>query len=79
MAIIRILLHWGNRKVARGQVKQVGWMGDDSHVVFGGNFPGEKLYTVVMPQPFLLSSEFWAKSSHIFTHSLIKCHSSMGN
>jgi hypothetical protein len=30
------------RKVAGGQVRQVEWVGDDSHVVFGQEFPGKK-------------------------------------
>jgi hypothetical protein len=44
--------------------------GDDSHVVFGQKFPGEKgskrRCVVVMQQPVLLLPKFWAKSSHIF-------------
>jgi hypothetical protein len=29
-------------KVAEGQVRRVGWVGGDSNVVFGQEFPGEK-------------------------------------
>jgi hypothetical protein len=55
----------GNRKV--------GWLGNNSHVVFGQEFPGEKgsvrLCVVVMQQPVLLSPKSEAKSSHIFSQS----------
>jgi hypothetical protein len=48
-------------------------MGDNSHVAFGSNLPGEKgsvgLCVVVTLQKVLLSSNFGAKSSHIFTQS----------
>jgi hypothetical protein len=61
------------RKVAGGQVRRVGWVGDDSHVVFGQTFPcgqgSVRRYVVVMQQPFLLSPKFGAKSLHIFTQS----------
>jgi hypothetical protein len=58
--------NWGNRKV--------GWMEDDSHVVFGQKFPGEKgsvrLCISMMQQSVVLSPEFWDRVfSHIFTHS----------
>jgi hypothetical protein len=46
----------------------------DSHVVFGGEFPGGKgsmrRCIVLMQQPVLLSPMFGATSSHIFTHLL---------
>jgi hypothetical protein len=49
-------------------VSRVG--GDDSHVVFGQKFPGEKgsekRCVVMMQQPVLLSPKFRAKSLHIF-------------
>jgi hypothetical protein len=51
------VFNWGNRKV--------GWVGDNSHVVFGQKFPGEKgsvgRCVVMMQQPILLPS----KSSNI--------------
>jgi hypothetical protein len=59
------------RKVAGSQVRRVGWAGDDSHVVFGQKFPGEKgsvrRCVVVMQQSVLLSPKFGPKSWHIFT------------
>jgi hypothetical protein len=61
------------RKVAWDQVKQVGWVGEDSHVAFGKKFSGEKgnvrRCVVVMQQPVPLSPKFGAKFSHIFTQS----------
>jgi hypothetical protein len=55
-----------------GKQRKVGWMGDDSHVVFGKKkFQGKKgsvrRRVVVMQQPVLLSPKLGAKSSHIFT------------
>jgi hypothetical protein len=48
-------------------------VGDDSNVGFAKEFPGKKESVrwgvVEMQQPVLLSSKFWAKSSHIFAHS----------
>jgi hypothetical protein len=48
--------------------------GDDSHVVFGQKFPGEKgsvrWYIVMLQQPVLLSLKFGTNSSHILTQSL---------
>jgi hypothetical protein len=48
--------------------------GDDSHVVFGKEFPGEKgsarWCIVVMQQPVLLSPKFVMKASHIFLQLL---------
>jgi hypothetical protein len=42
-----------------GKQRKVGWMGDDSHVVFGQTAPGEKgsvrQCTVMLKQPVLLS------------------------
>jgi hypothetical protein len=59
--------------VATGQVRQVGWTGDNSHFAFGQKFPGEKVSVrwciVMMQQPVLLSSKFRVKPSHIFTQS----------
>jgi hypothetical protein len=50
-----------------------GWMGDDSHVVFGQKFPDEKgsvqLCIVMMQQPVLLSPKFEVKPLHIFKQS----------
>jgi hypothetical protein len=48
--------------------KKLGWVGDDSHVIFGKKFSGEKESVRrcnVMQQPVLLSPKFAAKSSHI--------------
>jgi hypothetical protein len=57
-----------------GEQRKVGWLGDDSHVVFGQKFPGEKgslrRCVVMMQQPLLLLQRFGAKSSHIFTQLL---------
>jgi hypothetical protein len=53
-----------------GKQRKVGWVGDESHVVFGQQFPGEKgnvrQCVIVMQQPVLLSPKFGEKSSHIF-------------
>jgi hypothetical protein len=49
-----------------------GWVGDDSHVVSGEKFPGERgsvRWRDVMEQPVLLSPKFRVKSSHISTQS----------
>jgi hypothetical protein len=47
---------------------------DDSNIIFGQKFPGEKgsvrRCVVVMQQPVLLSPNFKAKSLHMFTHHL---------
>jgi hypothetical protein len=47
---------------------------DESHVVFGQMFPGEKesvrRCVAMLQQPILLLPKFWAKSSYIFTQSL---------
>jgi hypothetical protein len=43
MAAFQFYLQSGKqRKGTLGQVKQVGWVGNDSHVVFGKKFHGEK-------------------------------------
>jgi hypothetical protein len=53
-----------------GKQRKVGWVGDDSRVVFGQKFPGEKgsviQCIVMMQQSVPLLPEFSAKSSHIF-------------
>jgi hypothetical protein len=53
---------------------KVGWVGDDSHTVFGQKFPGEKgsvrLCVVMMKQPVLWTPKFGAKSLNIFVQSL---------
>jgi hypothetical protein len=44
---------------------------DDSHVIFGGKFPGEKgsmRRIVVIQQPILLSPMFGTTSLHILAH-----------
>jgi hypothetical protein len=54
-----------------GKQRKVGWVGDDSHVVFGTKFPGEKgsvRQCAVKQQPVLLLPKFRAKSLLIFTH-----------
>jgi hypothetical protein len=54
--------------------RKVGWVEEDSHVVFGQKFPGEKgsvrQCAVVMQQPVLLLPQLGVKSLHIFTQSL---------
>jgi hypothetical protein len=51
--------------------EKVRWVGDESHVVFGQIFPGEKgtvrSCVVVMQQRVLLSPKSGVKTSHIFT------------
>jgi hypothetical protein len=58
------------KKNQRDQVRGVGWVEDDSHIVFG-QFLGEKrimIWCVVeMQQPVLLTPKFRAKYSYIFT------------
>jgi hypothetical protein len=69
-------------KSSKGQVRGVGWVGDNSHVVFGQKFPGEKgsvrWCIVVVQQPLVLSPKFRAKSAHFHTVA-VKRHSSMRN
>jgi hypothetical protein len=52
---------------------EVGWIEDDSHVVFGTKFLGDKgsvkKCAVFMQPPVLFSPKFRAKSSHIFIQS----------
>jgi hypothetical protein len=68
MAAFQFYLQSGKqRKVAGGYVRQVGWVGNESHVPFGQKFPGEK---GSMHQPVLLSPKFEVKSSHIFKQLL---------
>jgi hypothetical protein len=54
--------------------RKVGWAGDNSHVVFGQQFSGEKVSlrwcVVMMQQPVFLLAKFGTKSSHIFMQSL---------
>jgi hypothetical protein len=56
-----------------GKQKKVGGVGDDNHVALGQKFHDEKgcvrRCVVVMQQPVLLSPNFGAKSSQIFTQS----------
>jgi hypothetical protein len=56
-----------------GKQRKVGWVGEDSCVVFGKKFPGEKgsmrWFIVVMQQQVIMSPKFGAKSWHIFTQS----------
>jgi hypothetical protein len=53
--------------------RKIGWVREDSHVIFGQNFPTERgsvrWCVVVMQQPVLLSPKFGAKSPHIFAQS----------
>jgi hypothetical protein len=64
-------------------VSNVGWVADDSYVVLGKRFHGEKgsvrRWVVVMQLPVLLPPKFGAKSSHIFTQSPQNVHSRMRN
>jgi hypothetical protein len=50
--------------------RKVGWVEDDSHVVLGKKFPGEKgsvrRCVVMMQQPVIFSPKFGEKSSHVF-------------
>jgi hypothetical protein len=56
-----------------GKQRNVWWIREDSHVVFGKKFSDEKgsvkRYVVVMQKPVLSLTKFRAKSSHIFTQS----------
>jgi hypothetical protein len=56
-----------------GKQRNVGWVLDDSHVVFGQKFRVEKgsmrWCVVVIKQKVLLSPKFTAMSSHIFMQS----------
>jgi hypothetical protein len=55
--------------------RKVGWVGDDSHVVFGQKFPGEKgsvrRCLVMMQQP-VLCRQSSGQSLHIFSCSCCK-------
>jgi hypothetical protein len=65
---------WPSSSLQSRKKRKVGLVRDDSHVVFGQKFPGEKasarMCFVVMQQPVLLLPKFRAKSSYIFLHSL---------
>jgi hypothetical protein len=56
--------------VQPGRYRKLGLVEDDSHIIFGQKFSGEKgsvrWCVVVMQQSVLLSPKFGAKSSHIF-------------
>jgi hypothetical protein len=58
--------------------RNVGWVGDDSHVLCGQKFSGEKgsvrWCVIMMQQPVPLLTKFGGNSSHIFSHR--KSHSS---
>jgi hypothetical protein len=60
--------------IQSGKQRKVGWLGDDSHLVFGQKLHdgkgNERRCVIVMQQPFLLSPKFWVKSSNIFKQSL---------
>jgi hypothetical protein len=74
------IFNWGNRKVAKAQVRQVEWVGDDSHVGFGKTLADEKQSVrqcfVLMQQPVLLSPKF-EPSFHTFSCSHYESHTSM--
>jgi hypothetical protein len=72
MAAFQFYLQSGKQgKVTGGEARQLGWVGNDCHVVFGQKFPGGKgsvrRCVVMMQQPVLLSLKLHAESSHIFT------------
>jgi hypothetical protein len=56
-----------------GKQRKVGWVGNDSHVVFGQKFPGEKgsgdSVLSWCNNQFLCSQSSW-QSSHIFMQLL---------
>jgi hypothetical protein len=66
-----------------GKQRKVGRVGDDSHVVFGNKFHGEKgnvrRCVVVMQQPVLLSPRFRGEVFAYFHTVAVKRHSSMRN
>jgi hypothetical protein len=57
-----------------GKQGKVRLVGDDSHVIFGQEFPGEdgsvRWCVAMVQQPVLLLQTFRVKSLHMFTHSL---------
>jgi hypothetical protein len=58
----------GNRKV--------GWVGDDSHIIFGQRIPGEKRivrWCVVLHQPVLLLSKVWDAVTVVFRIDCLVC------
>jgi hypothetical protein len=59
-----------------GKHRKLGWVGDDSHVVFGNKFPGNKgsvrRCDIMMQQPVLLSSKFGGWSLRTFSCSCRK-------
>jgi hypothetical protein len=69
------ICNWENRKI--------GWVGDDSHVVFSQKFLGEKgsvrWCVVMMQQPVLLSPKFMDGVFAHFNAVTVKYHSSMWN
>jgi hypothetical protein len=60
---------------SNGEKKEVGWVGDDSHVVFGQKNPRWKWKSETVRCRDAIASYFVtkdrAKSSHIFRHSLV--------
>jgi hypothetical protein len=56
-------------KLTGSQFRQVGWVGDKSHVVFGQEFADKtgsvRQCVVLMYQPVLVSPKLGAKSLHI--------------
>jgi aerobic-type carbon monoxide dehydrogenase small subunit (CoxS/CutS family) len=61
----------GNRKFTGGHARQLVWVLDDSHVVFGKKVSSEKgsvsRCVVLVDEPVLLSPKFGTKSSRFFT------------
>jgi hypothetical protein len=68
----RYLQSGKQRKVSKGQVRPVGWVGDDSHVIFSNEIPWwkKKCYCIVVMQQQVVLSKF-RRSLHTFSHS---CH-----
>jgi hypothetical protein len=65
-----------------GKRRKVGWVGDDSHVVFGKKFPGEKGSEMVHCHNAIASSlvtKVWGEVLAHFHAVAIKCHSSKQN
>jgi hypothetical protein len=56
--------------------RKVGWVGDESRVIFSQKLPGEKgnvsRCVIVMQQPVVLSPKFWANFNAVAVKSDIR-------
>jgi hypothetical protein len=67
-------LFWKYEELTGCQIRAVQWVGDDSYFVFRQKLSGEdrsvRRGVVMVKLPGMISPNFGAKSSHVFTQSL---------